>query len=32
MAGWEGYNFPLPKNGRDLLIGDDQRFFGLDNT
>ncbi|WP_137150592.1 hypothetical protein [Devosia sp. FKR38] len=28
--GWVGYNFPLPKNGRDLLIGDDQRFFGLD--
>jgi hypothetical protein len=30
--GWQGYNFPMPKNGRDLLIGDDQRFFGLDNT
>lgn len=29
-AGWTGYNFPLPKNGRDLLIGHDQRFFGLD--
>lgn len=32
MADWVGYNFPLPKNGRDLLIGDDQRFHGLDNT
>lgn len=30
--GWTGYNFPIPKNGRDLLIGDDQRFFGLDDT
>ncbi|MGV8853554.1 MAG: DUF6968 family protein [Devosia sp.] len=31
MPSWTGYNFPLPKNGRDLLIGDDQTFFGLDN-
>tara|TARA_R100000365_G_C2739530_1_gene68328 strand:+ start:740 stop:1087 length:348 start_codon:yes stop_codon:yes gene_type:complete len=31
MSGWVGYNFPIPKNGRDLLIGDDQRFFGLDD-
>lgn len=31
MPGWVGYNFPIPKNGRDLLIGDDQRFFGLDD-
>jgi len=26
-----GYGFPVPKNGRDLLIGDDQRFYGLDD-
>ena len=32
MKPWVGYNFPIPKNGRDLLIGDDQKFFGLDNT
>lgn len=31
MPGWIGYNFPVPINGRDLLIGDDQRFFGLDD-
>ncbi|ODT70217.1 MAG: hypothetical protein ABS75_14010 [Pelagibacterium sp. SCN 63-23] len=27
---WEGYGFPLPKGARDELIGDDQRFFGVD--
>ena len=27
---WIGYGFPLPKGARDELIGDDQRFFGLD--
>jgi len=26
----EGYGFPVPKNARDLLIGHDQRFYGLD--
>ena len=30
LPGWVGYNFPVPKNGRDLLIGDDQTYFGLD--
>lgn len=29
---WVGYGFPIPKNGRDLLIGDDQKFYGLDST
>lgn len=24
----KGYGFPVPSNGRDLLIGDDKRFFG----
>lgn len=28
---WVGYGFPLPKGARDELIGDDQRFYGLDN-
>jgi hypothetical protein len=27
---WIGYGFPLPKGARDELIGDDQRFYGLD--
>ena len=27
---WVGYGFPLPKGARDELIGDDQRFYGLD--
>lgn len=31
MPGWTGYNLPIPKNGRDLLVGDDQRFYGLDD-
>jgi hypothetical protein len=26
----EGYGFPVPKNARDLLIGRDQEFYGLD--
>lgn len=26
----EGYGFPVPKNARDLLIGQDQEFYGLD--
>lgn len=30
LAPWEGYGFPLPKGARDELIGDDQRFYGLD--
>jgi len=30
MPGWVGYNFPIPKNGRDLLVGDDQIYFGPD--
>ena len=30
MQPWEGYGFPLPKGARDELIGDDQRFYGLD--
>lgn len=29
---WEspgnGYGFPVPKNGRDFLVGDDKRFEG----
>lgn len=25
---WVGYGFPMPKNGRDLLIGDDKEFYG----
>ncbi|MBX9931475.1 MAG: hypothetical protein K2Y56_08040 [Methylobacterium sp.] len=24
----EGYGFPVPKNGRDFLIGEDKRFEG----
>jgi hypothetical protein len=28
LEGWTGYGFPLPKNGRDLLIGDDKTYFG----
>jgi hypothetical protein len=27
---WLGYGFPLPKGARDLLIGHDQEFYGLD--
>jgi len=27
---WVGYGFPLPKGARDLLIGHDQEFYGLD--
>ena len=27
---WVGYGFPLPKGARDELIGDDQRFYGVD--
>ena len=27
---WIGYGFLLPKGARDELIGDDQRFYGLD--
>ncbi|SEQ24523.1 hypothetical protein SAMN05428969_2377 [Devosia sp. YR412] len=27
---WNGYGFPMPKGARDLLIGHDQEFFGLD--
>lgn len=27
---WAGYGFPVPKSGRDLLIGHDQLFYGLD--
>ena len=27
---WEGYGLPLPKGARDDLIGDDQRYFGLE--
>jgi len=27
---WTGYGFPLPKGTRDLLIGHDQEFYGLD--
>jgi hypothetical protein len=26
--GWVGYGFPMPKNGRDLLIGHDKEFYG----
>ena len=25
---WVGYGFPLPKDARDLLIGDDAKFYG----
>lgn len=25
---WVGYGFPMPANGRELLIGDDKRFYG----
>jgi len=25
---WVGYGFPMPKAGRDLLIGDDAKFYG----
>ena len=25
---WVGYGFPMPTNGRDLLIGDDKKFYG----
>jgi len=28
MKPWVGYGFALPKGARDLMIGDDQRFFG----
>ena len=27
---WIGYGFPMPKGARDLLIGDDQEYYGLD--
>lgn len=27
---WVSYGFPLPKGARDELIGDDQRFYGVD--
>lgn len=26
--GWVGYGIALPKEGRDLMIGDDARFYG----
>jgi hypothetical protein len=25
---WVGYGFPMPKNGRDLLVGHDKEFYG----
>ena len=25
---WVGYGFPMPKDARDLMIGDDARFYG----
>ncbi len=28
MDGWEGYGFAVPKDARDLLKGDDARYFG----
>jgi hypothetical protein len=27
---WVGYGFPMPKGARDLLVGHDQQFYGLD--
>lgn len=27
---WVGYGFPISKGARDLLIGDDQEYYGLD--
>ena len=30
-SGWVGYNFPILRDGRDRLFGDDQRFSGLDD-
>lgn len=29
---YRGYGFPVPKNARDLLFGDDARFYGLDDA
>lgn len=29
---YKGYGFPVPKNARDLLFGDDARFYGLDDA
>lgn len=31
MKPWVGYGFPMPKGARDVLIGDDQKFYGLDD-
>ena len=28
---WVGYGFPMPKGARDLLIGDDQKYYGVDS-
>lgn len=28
-ADWDGYGFPVPKNGRDLLVGQDAEFYGV---
>lgn len=28
MKPWVGYGFPMPKDARDLLIGDDAKFYG----
>lgn len=28
MEGWIGYGFALPKDARDLLIGDDAKYYG----
>ena len=25
---WVGYGFPMPKGARDLLIGDDAKYYG----
>ena len=29
---YKGYGFPVPKNARDLLFGDDAHFYGLDDA
>lgn len=26
---WIGYGFPVPKEARELLVGDDARFYGV---
>lgn len=28
LESWIGYGFPVPKDGRDVLVGTDRQFYG----